>query len=69
MLVIALIYHCVRQYVSSIHWTILVCMWGNFWYSGSSLDYWSPGEAIDPAIGTFFIAKLNSLAQVAPGAV
>ena len=37
------------------------------WYSGSALDFWSTGRAINPAPGALLITKYISLAQVVPG--
>ena len=39
------------------------------WYSGSVLDCWSTGRAMDPASGAFFKTKIISLAKVVPGHV
>ena len=39
------------------------------WYSGSAMDFWATGQAIDPAPGACFIPKFISLAQIFPGPV
>ena len=39
------------------------------WYSGSALDFWPTGRAIDPAPGAWFMAKFISFAQVVSGPV
>ena len=38
--------------------------WRHPWYSGSVLDCWPSGRAIDPAPGAWFITNFISLAQV-----
>ena len=42
---------------------------GHPWYSGSALDCWSTGPAIDPVAAACFITKFISLAQFVPGPV
>ena len=39
------------------------------WFSGSALDCWPTGRAIDPAPGAWFIPKFTSFAQVVSGPV
>ena len=37
------------------------------WYSGSAMDCWPTGRAIDPAPGAWFTTNFISFAQVFPG--
>ena len=41
----------------------------NPWYSGSALDCWTTGRAIDPAPGVWFVTKFISFAKVVSGPV
>ena len=50
-----------RQYIQNIR--------RNPWYSGSSLDCWPTGRAIDPSPGAWFITKFISFAQAVSGLV
>ena len=42
---------------------------GHLWYTGSVLDCWLTGQAIDRAPGACFKTKFSSLAQVVPGPI
>ena len=60
-----------KQYQYILDISIIFCSdyWGHPWHSGSTLDCWSTGIAIDPAPEASFIIKLILLAQVVPSPV
>ena len=60
-------YYCVCITVRFSDYTFLLLnKAGQPWYSGSTLDYWQTGRAIDLAPGALFVTKFISFAQLTP---